>query len=367
MIDHTFGESAPFSLGVEEELMIVDARSLDQVAAVDRILAGVSGLELPGLLKTELFASVFETTTGVCADAAEADEALRVLRRAAAKAAAAEGLAIAAAGTHPFARAEDQRVVDEERYTSFKRYGGISVRRQGVQGLHVHVGMPSGEACWRCLESILPWLPVVLALSANSPWLNGERTGMASNRAPVLTQLPRAAGPPGFATYAEWEAWVERLVRLGVTQDYTRIWWDVRPHPRFGTLEVRVPDQPTDVGLSAAFAALVQALCAAAFDGALPSNSLFLADRGRGDYAQNRWTAAHFGPRGELLHPDGASVATAADLGDELLERVRPFAGHFGAEGLLDRIDPHRCEADGQLGFESALEAASDLVARSVA
>ncbi len=367
MIAHTFGESAPFSLGVEEELMILDARSLDQVAAVDRILAGVAGLELPGELKTELFASVFETTTGVCADAVEADAALRTLRRAAAGAAAGEGLAIAAAGTHPFARAEDQAVVDEERYTSFKRYGGISVRRQGVQGLHVHVGMPSADACWNCLESILPWLPVVLALSANSPWLTGERTGMASNRAPVLSQLPRAGGPPGFASYGEWEAWVERLVRLGVTQDYTRIWWDVRPHPRFGTLEVRVPDQPTDVALSGAFAALVQALCAAAFEGALPSNSVLLADRGRGDYAQNRWTAAHFGPRGELLHPAGTSVGSAAELGAELLERVRPYAARLGAETLLDRIDPERCEADRQLNSTTAAEAAADLVARSVA
>jgi carboxylate-amine ligase len=367
VIDHTFGESASFSLGVEEELMIVDGRSLDQVAAVDRILAGVAGLELPGLLKTELFASVFETTTGVCADAFEVDDVLRALRRAAGAAAVAEGLAIAAAGTHPFARAEDQPVVDEERYTSFKRYGGISVRRQGVQGLHVHVGMPSGEACWRCLESILPWLPVLLALSANSPWLNGERTGMASNRAPVLTQLPRAAGPPAFATYGEWEAWVERLVILGVTQDYTRIWWDVRPHPRFGTLEVRVPDQPTDVGLSAAFAALVQALCAAALDGALPGNGRLLADRGRGDYAQNRWTASHFGPRGELLHPDGASVASAAELGRELLERVHPFAARFGTQAMLERIDVGRCEADGQLIFASPFEVTADLVARSVA
>ncbi len=135
----------------------------------------------------------------------------------------------------------------------------LSVRRQGVQGLHVHVGMPSAEDCWRCLEAILPWLPVVLALSANSPWYSGELTGMASNRAPVLAELPRAGGPPGFATYGEWEAWVERLVALGVTQDYTRIWWDVRPHPALGTLEVRIPDQPTDVRLSAAFAALLQA------------------------------------------------------------------------------------------------------------
>ncbi len=367
MIAHTFGESESFSLGVEEELMIVDERSLDQVAAVDKILAGVDGLELPGALKTELFASVFETTTRVCADAEEVEAALRVLRRAAASAAAAEGLAIAAAGTHPFARAEEQAIVDEERYTSFERYAGISVRRQGVQGLHVHVGMSSGDACWNCLESILPWLPVVLALSANSPWQNGERTGMASNRAPVLTQLPRAAGPPAFASYAEWEAWVERLVRLGVTQDYTRIWWDVRPHPRFGTLEVRMPDQPTDAGLSAAFAALVQALCAAAADSALPSASRLLADRGRGDYAQNRWAAAHFGPRAELLHPDGASVASAAELGGDLLECVRPFAARLGSDRLLDRIDPTRCEADRQLVPATAHEAAADLVMRSVA
>ncbi len=367
MIAHTFGESAPLSLGVEEELMILDARSLDQVPAVDRILAGVAGRELPGALKTELFASVFEATTDVCADAVEVDAALRLLRRAAAAVAATEGLAVAAAGTHPFARAEDQAVVDEERYRSFKRYGGISVRRQGVQGLHVHVGMPSGDACWRCLEAIMPWLPVVLAVSANSPWLGGERTGMASNRAPVLTQLPRAAGPPAFGSYLEWEAWVERLVELGVTQDYTRIWWDVRPHPRFGTLEVRVPDQPTDVGLSAAFAALVQALCAAALEGTLPSNSLLLADRGRADYAQNRWTAAHFGPRGELLHPAGSSVASASELADELIERVRPFAARLGAEALLDRIDSQGCEADRQLGSATALEATADLVARSVA
>src|SRR5262249_17881553 len=102
---------------------------------------------------------------------------------------------LAAAGSHPFARPEDQAIVQEERYTSFEAYGGVTVRRQGVQGLHVHVGMPSADECWRCLEEILPWLPVVLALSANSPWLAGVRTGMASSRAPVLAELPRAGGP----------------------------------------------------------------------------------------------------------------------------------------------------------------------------
>ncbi len=366
MIEAHFGESAPFTLGVEEELMILDAVTYEQVAAVDKILRGVEGLDLPGGIKTELFASVFETNTDVCATAAEVDAALPVLRRAAAAAAAAEGLAIAAAATHPFALPEGQAIVKEERYITFVGYGGISVRRQGVQGLHVHVGMASADDAWRCLDAIVPWLPVVLALSANSPWYAGSLTGMASNRAPVLAELPRAGAPPAFASYAEWESWVERLARLGVTEDYTRIWWDVRPHPKLGTLEVRVPDQPTDVRLSAAFAALLQALCATALAGGLPGSGSLLGDRGRADYAQNRWSAARFGPRAELLHPDGTSYVQASELGAELLELVRPAARSLGGEELLARIDPTACEADLQLQSTTPQEAAADVVARSL-
>ncbi len=364
--EQRFGETPPFSLGVEEELMILDAETFGQVAAVDRILRGVEGVLLPGSLKTELFASVFEINTNVCTTAGEIDEALPALRRAAAAAAAAEGLAIAAAATHPFARPEAQPIVKEERYVTFVGYGGISVRRQGVQGLHVHVGMPSGEDCWRCLEAIVPWLPVVLGMSANSPWFAGELNGMASNRAPILAELPRAGAPPAFASYGEWESWVGRLAELGVAEDYTRIWWDVRPHPKLGTLEVRVPDQPTDVRLSAAFAALLQALCATALAGGLPENGLPLADRGRADYSQNRWSAARFGPRARFVHPDGGSYVPAAELGAELLELVRPAAQRLGGADLLARLDPAACEADLQLEQESPHAAAADLVARSL-
>jgi carboxylate-amine ligase len=366
VIEEHFGESSPFSLGVEEELMILDAVTFEQVAAVDKILSGVEGMDLPGRLKTELFASVFETNTNVCETVDDVDQALPVLRRAAAAAAEREGLAIGAAATHPFARPEAQPIVKEERYVSFVGYGGISVRRQGVQGLHVHVGMPSAEECWQCLEAIVPWLPVVLALSANSPWYAGELSGMASNRAPVLAELPRAGVPPAFASYAEWERWVERLARLGVSEDYTRIWWDVRPHPKFGTLEVRVPDQPTDVHLSTAFTALLQALCASALQGTLPSDDGALGDRGRADYVQNRWSAARFGPRAKLLHPDGRSYVLASELAAELLELVRPAARTLGGEAFLDRLDPSTCEADLQLQSDTAEDAAADVVARSL-
>src|SRR5262249_27645083 len=148
----------------------------------------------------------------------------------------------------------------------------------------------------------------------NSPWFEGEVTGMASNRAPVLAELPRTGAPPAFGSYVSWEAWVERMVRLGVIADYTRIWWDIRPHPLLGTLEIRMPDQPTDVRRTAAFAELLQQL----------SHRLVLdggaAAADRADYEYNRWAASRFGPAAELIAPGGDRVATAAELGRELLE-----------------------------------------------
>ena len=360
MIEERFGESPALSLGAEEEMMILDAESLDQVGAIDVVLRESAGRELPGTLKTELFASIVELNAGICGDVESCARALGALRTAAAEAAAPGGLAIAGGGTHPFARPEEQPVVQEERYTSFVEYAGISARRQGVQGLHVHVGMPSPDACWQALEGILPWLPLVLALSANSPFLAGEATGLASNRAPILAELPRAGAPPALGSYDGWEAWVERLVELGVTADYTRIWWDVRPHPRFGTLEIRMPDQPTRLERTVALVALVQALCAAALEAPPPD----ACDRGH--YAQNRWAAARFGPRAELIHPDGTRALRAPELWADLLDRLREPASALGTLDLLEAIDPTRCEGDQQLAAGGPEQAAAGLVERTL-
>jgi carboxylate-amine ligase len=209
---------------------------------------------------------------------------------------------------------------------------------------------------------MLPWLPAVLAVSANSPWLGGELNGMASNRAPVLTELPRAGLPPAFGSYAAWEAWVERLVGLGVLEDETRIWWDARPAPRLGTLEIRMPDQPTDVRRSAAFAALLQALAHAVLNGDGP---LEAADRG--DFAQNRWAAARYGPKARLIHPAGDRMVTATALVRELLELVEPAAVELGSQELLATFDPEACEAELQSRHATPQDAAADLVERSLA
>jgi glutamate---cysteine ligase / carboxylate-amine ligase len=360
VIQANFGSRPPLTLGIEEELITLDATSLAQVPAVDTVLAGVEGLELPGCVKTELHASVFETNTDPCATAGEALAALVRLRRISADAAGAAGLAIAATGSHPFAKPEAQAIVKEERYVSMVALHGLAARRQNVQGLHVHLAMPDKDSCWRALEGTLPWLPVVLALSANSPWLAGELTGMASNRASILVELPRTGCPPAFGSYDGWEAWVERLQRIGVLSDYTRIWWDVRPQPKLGTLEIRMPDQPTDVRRSGAFAALLQALAATLLEGEV-------READRGDYEHNRWTAARFGPEATLIAPGGERAAPAAELAAELFELVRPAAERLGSADLLDLLDPSTCEAYAQLRFPDPVEATADLVRRSLA
>jgi carboxylate-amine ligase len=361
LIEQRFGESPEFSVGVEEEVMILDSRTLLLSPSVELLIGGSNKLDLPGRLKTELFASVVELNTDICASVAEATEALLALRTAADGIARANGLRIAAAGSHPISPPEREEIAPDPRYLEFVEYAGISARRQGVSGIHVHVGMPSADACFRALEGVLPWLPVVLALAANSPYLSGEETGHMSVRGQVLAELPRAGAPPPFASYAEWERFVERYVALGLADGYTRFWWDIRPHPSLGTLEIRMPDQPTALELTAAFAALLQALC-----GTAPGLSR-RADRG--DYAQNRWAALHFGPRAQLIHPRGDRLVGVQDLAEELLELVRPVAAEFGTLGFLDALEASRCEADLQLevGRKHGLDAVcADLVARTL-
>ena len=337
MIERHFGESTPLSLGVEEEIMIVDAETFEPAPAVDVLVRGANERNLPGTLKTELHASIVELNTNICADVEDAISALRELRAAAAEIAAENGLAIAAAGSHPTARLETLPIVQEERYRKLIEGIGYALRRQAVSGLHVHVGVESAERCYDRFEAVLPWLPVVLALSVNSPFVSGEPTGMLSNRAAILAELPRGGSPPEFRSYDAWEAWVERLVRLGVMEDYTRIWWDVRPHPKWGTIEVRVADQPTSLECTELLVRVLRDLVANA-------SSLV---RPRGDYLHNRWAAARYGLDAELIHPLGERMASARELARELL----------GTE-------PPAPEAFAQL---AATNVAADLVARTLA
>ena len=351
MIEQQFGRS--LTVGVEEELWIVDAETLQLVPAVQTLVTGAEERSLPGTMKTELHASVVELTTDVSETAEQALERLFELRRAAREIAEQNGLVVAAAGSYPTSNPSEQEIAPVERYRDFVEYAGPSARRQGVSGLHVHVGMPDAETCFRVMETILPWLPLVLALSANSPYFEGRETGMLSIRAEVLGLLPRNGAPPAFRDYAEWERFIERMAATGLANDYTSFWWDVRPHPRFGTLEVRSPDQATSIERTGSLVALVHALCAWAIES--PARPFDPGERGV--YEQNRWAASRFGPHGRLIHPDRDEALTVAALARELPVQ-------------LHGLDPDACEADRQLkiGRADGLTAVcADLVERSVA
>ena len=231
--------------------MLLDPETLALAPGVERLLPAEG-------LKTELFSCLVETNTPICETALEARDELVRLRRLVLELAGREGLAVAAAGSHPFSIPEEQRIVEEPRYRKMVDELGAIAKGQLVCGLHVHVGMESFEACLSALNGIRPWLGDVLRLSWNSPYLAGAETGAFSSRFVRLRQLPRGGPPPQLATVADWEA---AVAAAGV--DYTRIWWDARPHPRLGTLEVRIADQATSVERSVALVALVQALCAA--------------------------------------------------------------------------------------------------------
>ena len=348
MTDAAWG--SVLTVGVEEELMLVDAGTLAQRPVSSEVIPRVRADR--GLVKHELFESIVELNSGVCESPGEALEVVRSLRHATAAAAGEIGCTIAAGGAHPTDIASEQSIADEPHYRAFVDYAGPTARRQGVQGLHVHVGMPDAMTCLRVIECLVPWLPLVLALSANSPWFEGERTGLLSTRAEILGLLPRHGAPPRFDSWSEWERLIGRFRDSGVVDSYTALHWDIRAHPKFGTVEVRMPDQPTEVARTGAFVVLVHALAAWALEQPAPPAST--GDRAVFD--QNRWAASRFGPRATLVHPDrDRGAVSAPDLYRELVERIG-----------VDPFDSSECEADLQLAFDDPHDATADVVRRSL-
>ncbi|HSD28438.1 MAG TPA: YbdK family carboxylate-amine ligase [Vicinamibacteria bacterium] len=299
MVAHRFGESPAFSVGLEEELFVLDAQTLEPASAPAGVLDGVR-------IKAELFTTMLELTTGICPGVAQAVEELAELRLEARRRLRTHGLELAAAGTWPTAVLGEQPVTPLEPLQRFAEYAGPSALRQHCAGLHVHVGVAGPEDCMGRLEAVLPWLPFVLALSANSPYAEGAETGLASTRAELLALLPRAGAPPAFAGYGEFVGFAELLVELGLADDLMRLWWDARPHPRLGTLEIRAPDQPTRLATTQALAEVCHALVAEADPDAEPAD--------RGLYAQNRWAAARFGARSGLVHPETRRLVGPEEL-----------------------------------------------------
>jgi carboxylate-amine ligase len=344
-----------FTIGIEEELMILDAESLDLSNSIEDLVDATPG----GEVRHELLESVLEVATSPKRNTAEAAAELRGLRRAVIQAAETQGLAIGSAGTHPFGRWEDQRVSAGQRYRRLVADLRFVARQEIIFGLHVHVGLDGPEKAIHVANGMRVHLPVLLALSANSPFWRGDATGLASARTPIFRAFPRVGIPP---EYAGWEGYTERIGFMCATrtiEDYTYLWYDVRPHPNLGTVEVRVMDAQTRVEHTMALAALVQAMVKELAEH-------FEAGRELGRYPhemidENKWLAARHGLDGELVDLPSPERVRTRDLARRLLDRLVDHAHDLGSEAELEGIADLLERGNGAARQAVVYEANSDL------
>ena len=335
LMDHNF-TGPPFTLGVEEELMIVDGKSMELVSAIEEMIASVPS-ETEGEVKPELMQSVLEISTNVCRSAPEAGGQLEDLRRRVRETAEAKGLTIASAATHPFAKWEEQRIVDRPRYLEVVDALRFVARQELLFGLHVHVGIDDPEKAIHVANGMRVHVPILLALSSNSPFWRGVPSGLASTRTPIFKTFPRVGIPPRYDGWADYQARVDFMVKAKAVEDYTYFWWDVRPHPNFGTVEIRACDAQTRLEHTLGLAALIQAMCKelaehyeSGFElGTYPPEML----------EENKWLAARYGIEAELVDLPQSSRVTAIDLARRLTERLRAHARELGSERELEAIE----------------------------
>jgi carboxylate-amine ligase len=334
VLDHRFG-GTPFTLGIEEELMICDAESLELAQSIEVILDDLpEGIQ--GYVKPELMQSVLEVATLPCANITEAGEQLRQLRRCVREVAARNGLAIGAAGTHPSAHYEDQLIVEHPRYEELASELRWIAQQELIFGTHVHVGIDDAEKAIYVADGMRGYLPLLLGMSTNSPLWQGKTTGMMSSRTPVFRAFPRVGIPPYYGSWEIYSHRVEQMMRGGAIEDYTYLWWDVRPHPNLGTVELRVFDQQTRVEHTVGFAAFAQALAhqlSAKYDEGVPSIEYphELID-------DNKVRAALVGIEGKLIDFDQGLEVPAEEMTLGLIEELRGDARAVGCEDELSLL-----------------------------
>jgi carboxylate-amine ligase len=354
-MEHSF-TGPRYTVGIEEELMILDGKSLDLASEIHSIL----GEDPPaGQIKPELLESVLEISTSACANVPDAGRELVALRAETRARAQRNGLEIGASGTHPFARWEDQRVVSDDRYRGLIRSLGFVARQELVFGMHVHVGMADPQETIAVANKLRTHIPLLIALAANSPLWRGEPTGLMSSRVPIFRAFPRVGLPPSFEDWEDFEHRVGMLVESGVIEDYTYLWYDVRPHPRLGTIEIRAMDSQTRVEHTVALAALVvtlvKLLTEEAQEGApTVSPPWELLD-------ENRWLAARHGLEAELLDHDSGKTVPVRDSAAALLERLAPHARELGCQRELEGVEDLLTRGNGALRQQMAYEANHDL------
>src|SRR3954449_1799711 len=331
MEHHFTGPS--YTIGIEEELMICDARSYDLVNAIESLLEDAP----EGEIKPELMESVLEISTDPCANTVEAGEQLRALRRQVGEAAARKDLVIGSAGTHPFAMWEDQRIVARPRYRDLISALRFVARQEIIFGQHVHVGLDDADKAIHVANGMRVHVPILLALSANSPFWRADSTGLASTRTPIFRAFPRFGIPPAYRDFEEYAKRINFMCESGVIQDYTYLWYDVRPHPNLGTVEIRVMDSQTRVEHTLGLAALVQALVKELAEHFEAGKRLAKYPHEMID--ENKWLAARHGLEDELIDLPSQKRIGTKQLARRLRDRAREHAQDLGSADDLEAID----------------------------
>jgi carboxylate-amine ligase len=316
--------------------MIVDAETLELSNSIESLLGGIPD-DLAGEVKPELLESVCEIATTPCKNTQEAGKQLRELRRAAQATAASEGLAIGSAGTHPFAMWEDARVVARPRYRELIAGLQFIARQELIFGQHVHVAVDDPDKAIHVANGMRVHLALLLALSANSPFWRADVTGLQSTRTPIFRAFPRVGIPPRYDNWADYQKRIEFMQSTKVIHDYTYLWYDVRPHPMFGTVEVRVMDSQTRMEHSLGLAALVQALVK-------ELGEHFDAGKKLSRYPyemldENKFLAARHGLEGELVDLPKAIRVSTRQLARRVVDRVRAHAQDLGSADDFDALD----------------------------
>src|SRR3954452_11297254 len=321
----------PWTVGVEEEAMLLDAGTGAPANRIDDVLAALP-LDLRSRASAETHACVVEVRTAPHMTVGGLADELTGLRAGLAQALTPLGLRAAAGGTHPLAREDDVDVSTDPRYREIEATMRALARREPTMALHVHVAVPDAGASVRALDGLRADLPVLIALAANSPFWRGTDSGFASMRVPIFSMFPRAGIPRQFGTYEDYVRVVERLLRSGAAREPGFLWWDARLQPRLGTVEVRMLDAATRVDDAAALAALVQCLVrrnAESRPARAPEPEVL---------AENRFLAARDGMRAQLVDGFGARTRPVRDQLDAMLETCRPYAAALGCAGELAAV-----------------------------
>jgi carboxylate-amine ligase len=339
------------TLGVEIELGLVDERTFALASRCNELLGRLPP-KYAGSFKPELMQSYLEINTGICECVSDAERDLREKLAVVESTADAMGLCLWWGGTHPFSPWRDQVVTPDERYHALVNLLQELARRLITFGLHVHVGVDSGDKAVMICDRIMRHLPTLLAITSSSPFWEGRNTGLASYRSKIMEGLPTAGLPTLMRNWSEYVWLVNHMVDTGFINTIREIWWDVRPHHKFGTVEVRVCDMPGSLADSLAIAALVQCLVKALSDeideGAYQHDCHPMMVR------QNKWRATRFGNKAELVDDFTHEVLPVPIVIENLIRLLRPIARELGCEAYLQhcqRMAENPSWADRQLAL----------------